>query len=111
MITAVIFFLHILFSLIVFTKKWQDENLSSGLVNLALIGILFAVGWSLTGIIAKALMEPTGFGLYFDRDTFSLTLLIIAEFFFYKMYYKDDFIEDGKERQSQQSAPSVSEKD
>jgi uncharacterized membrane protein YhdT len=96
MITALIFFGHLVFSLIVFTKKWQDEKLSSGFMNLALIGILFAVGWSISGMVAKFIMEPKGFGLYFDRDTFSLFILSIGEYFFYRMYYKDIFTEDGK---------------
>lgn len=93
MITALIFFLHLIFALIIFTKKWQDEGLSSGLLNLGLIGILFAVGWSITGIIAKLLMEPKGFGMHFDRDAFSLVLLSIGEYFFYRMYYspKENF--------------------
>ncbi|MDR3666028.1 MAG: hypothetical protein P4L35_04195 [Ignavibacteriaceae bacterium] len=89
MITALIFFGHLVFSLVVFTKKWQDENLSAGFMNIALIAILFAVGWSISGMIAKFLMEPKGFGLYFDRDTFSLVILTIGEYFFYRMYYKD----------------------
>ena len=72
MISALIFFLHIIFALVIFTKKWQNENLKSGFLNLGLIAVLFAVGWSITGIIAKALMAEKGFGLYFDRDTFSL---------------------------------------
>ena len=100
MITAFIFFVHLIFALIVFTKKWQDENTTSAFLNLGLVGILFAVGWSITGIIAKALMDTEGFGIYFDRDTFSLVLLSIAEYFFYRLYYRDLFItEDGKEKQ------------
>ena len=98
MITAFIFFSHLVFSLIVFTKKWQDENLSAGLMNLALIGILFAVGWSISGMAVKFVMETKGFGIYFDRDTFSLVILSIGEYFFYRMYYKDIFTEDGKEK-------------
>jgi uncharacterized membrane protein YhdT len=96
MIIALIFFGHLVFSLIVFTKKWQDEKLSAGFMNLALIGILFAVGWSISGMVAKLLMEPKGFGLYFDRDTFSLVILSIGEYFFYRMYYKDIITEDDK---------------
>lgn len=99
MIVALIFFSHLVFSLVVFTKKWQDENLSAGFMNLALIGILFAVGWSISGMAAKLVMEPKGFGLYFDRDTFSLVILSIGEYFFYRMYYMDIFTEDGKEKQ------------
>ena len=99
MIVALIFFSHLVFSLVVFTKKWQDENLSAGFMNLALIGILFAVGWSISGMAAKLVMEPKGFGLFFDRDTFSLVILSIGEYFFYRMYYMDIFTEDDKEKQ------------
>lgn len=100
MISAFIFFLHLIFSLIIFTKKWQDEGIGAGLMNIGLIGVLFAVGWSITSMISKAVMEPAGFGLHFDRDTFSLMLLLIAEFFFYKIYYKDTFVKKaGTEKQ------------
>ncbi len=98
MISAFIFFLHLIFALVVFTKKWQSENLKSGFLNLGLIAVLFAVGWSITGIVAKAVMDEKGLGIYFDRDTFSLTLLAIGEFFFYRIYYREP-TEDGMERQ------------
>ena len=81
--------MHFIFALIIFTKKWQEENISTALLNIALIGILFAVGWSITGIIAKLVMEPQGLGIFFDRDTFSLLLLTIGEYFFYRIYYKE----------------------
>lgn len=90
MITAFIFFAHLIFALVIFTKKWQEESVNAGLLNLALIAILFSVGWTITGIIAKLIMEPKGLGIQFDRDTFSLTLLSIAEYFFYKFYYKEE---------------------
>jgi phosphoglycerol transferase MdoB-like AlkP superfamily enzyme len=98
-IIAFIFSIHFVFSLVIFTKKWQEENLSTAFLNVALIGILFAVGWSITGIIVKLIMEPQGLGIYFDRDTFSLLLLSIGEYFFYRIYYKERPIEDGKEIQ------------
>ena len=96
MITAIIFFAHFIFLLIIFTKKWQEEGLSSAWMNIGLIGILFAVGWTATSIIAKILMVQAGFGIHFDRDTFSLTLLTILEVFFYRIYYKDTVTEDDK---------------
>jgi len=91
--------MHIIFALIVFTKKWQDENISSAFLNVGLIAILFAIGWTVTGMISQAIMSPKGFGIFFDRDAFSLTILSIAEFFFYKMYYDNLFTEDDKEKQ------------
>jgi uncharacterized membrane protein YhdT len=99
MITAIIFFAHFIFTLIIFTKKWQDEGLSAAWMNVGLIVILFAVGWTVTGMIAKILMEQEGLGIHFDRDTFSLTLLTIMEVFFYRFYYRDTVTEDGKEIQ------------
>ena len=97
MISAFIFFAHFIFLLLIFTWKWQREGISGALLNISLILILFAVGWTLTGMIAKFLMEPKGLGLYYDRDTFSLTLLTIIEFIFYKIYYKQPTA-DGKEK-------------
>ncbi|MEO8399057.1 MAG: hypothetical protein ABI550_04480 [Ignavibacteriaceae bacterium] len=99
MVIAFIFFLHFLFGLIIFTKKWQEENLTSAFLNLGLIGILFAVGWSIAGIITQNTLDPKGFGIYFDRDTITLTILVIAEFFFYKFYYSDTFTSSDKEKQ------------
>ncbi len=99
MITAIIFFAHFIFTLIIFTIKWQEEGLSSAWMNVGLIVILFAVGWTVTGMIAKILMGQEGFGIYFDRDTFSLTLLTILEVFFYRFYYRDTVTEDDTETQ------------
>ena len=99
MISAIIFFAHFIFTLIIFTKKWQDEAFSAAWMNVGLIVILFAVGWTVTGMIAKILMEQEGLGIHFDRDTFSLTLLTIMEVFFYRFYYKDTVTEDDKEKQ------------
>jgi hypothetical protein len=89
MISAFVFFLHFLFALLIFTKKWQQESLSFAFLNLGLIAILFTVGWSITGMISKLIMEPEGLGIYLTRDDFSLALLTIVEYFFYRMYYKE----------------------
>lgn len=100
MVTALIFSAHLIFILVIFTKKWQDESLSSAFTNLALIIILFAVGWSISTSIVKLLIDSKGFGIQFDADTISLTLLSIVEFFFYRFYFKEDkpVIEAGTEK-------------
>lgn len=91
MITAIIFTAHLIFILIIFTKKWQNESLQTAFVNLALIVILFSVGWSIATMILKIFVDESGLGIHFDRDTMSLTLLTLVEFFFYKIYYADEF--------------------
>jgi hypothetical protein len=106
MVTAIIFSAHLIFTLIIYTKKWQSESVSAAWLNVGLIGILFSVGWTITGMISPLIMDSKGFGILFDRDAFSLTLLIIGEFFFFRIYYKDIFTqaeaelnEAGKEKQ------------
>jgi len=99
MISAFVFFLHFLFALLIFTKKWQQESLSFAFLNLGLIAILFTVGWSITGMISKLFMEPEGIGLYLTQDDFSLALLTIAEYFFYRMYYKEPATVNDMEKQ------------
>jgi hypothetical protein len=94
MISAFIFFAHFIFLLLIFTWKWQTDGISGAFLNVSLILILFAVGWTITGMIAKLVMEPEGLGIYYDRDTFSLTLLTILEFFFYKIYYSRSTVDD-----------------
>lgn len=96
MITAIIFFVHFIFAILIFTKKWQEETIAQAWMNVGLIIILFSVGWTITGMIAKLIMNQEGLGIYFDRDTFSLVLLTIFEFFFYKFYYQSP-TEDDKE--------------
>lgn len=88
MITAFIFFAHFIFAIFIFTKKWQEDGVAQAWMNMGLIIILFSVGWTITGMIAKLVMDQDGAGVYFDRDTFSLTLLTIIEYFFYKFYYQ-----------------------
>ena len=90
MITALIFSAHLVFMLVIFTKKWQDESLGSAFINLTLLIILFAVGWSISTSVVKIFIDSKGFGIQFDSDAISLTLLSITEFFFYRFYYKDD---------------------
>ena len=90
MITALIFAIHLIFLLIVFTIKWQSDGISSALMSSSLVIILFTVGWSLISALLKIIIDKEGFGLYFDRDTMSLTLLTFLEFFFYKFYLKDN---------------------
>lgn len=91
MVIALIFLLHIAFILFAFIKRVKKESMSDALIDLVLIIIIFSIGWALTGMVSKIFWEPIGFGKHFDRDTISLFLLTVGEFFFYKIYFKDLF--------------------
>lgn len=92
MIIAFIFLLHIVFSIYIFIKKWKTDSLGGAFIDLILIIILFSIGWSISSMISKIFWEPKGFGLHFDRDAISLTILTIVEFLFYRIFYKGLFI-------------------
>ena len=98
MIFVIIFIAHFIFALTIFIKKFKSDGLSTAGMNLVLIIILFAVGWTVTTMISKLLMEPEGFGTEFNRDAFSLTLLTVIEIIFYYYYYKPIFTVDGTEK-------------
>lgn len=99
MVVAFIFLAHIIFTVFVFFKRRQKDSLSSGIIDVIFIIIIFSVGWSLSTMVSKIFWEPTGFGEHFDRDAISLTLLTIAEFLFFRVYFKDLFTtEAGKEK-------------
>jgi hypothetical protein len=89
MVIAFIFLVHILFVFYILFKRWKKESISSALIDLVLIIILFSVGWSISTMVCKLFWEPIGFGKHFDRDTISLSILTIVEFFFFRTYYKD----------------------
>ncbi len=100
MIIAIIFILHIIFTIYIFVKKFTLESLTAALLNLILIIVIFAIGWSLIALVVNLIISPAGFGKIFDRNTISLTLLTISEFFIYRIYYKDMFVSGGdKEKQ------------
>ena len=90
MISVLIFSAHLVFILIIFTFKWQNESLSTAFTNVALIIVLFAVGWSIATAVVKIFIDSKGFGIQFDADAISLTILAIVEFFFYRFYYQDN---------------------
>ncbi len=89
MVISLVFFLHLIFILIVFTRKWQSESLGSAFLNMALIIIIFSIGWSLFGMLVKMIVESEGFGTFYDRDTITLSLLTLSEAAFYRIFYKD----------------------
>ena len=100
MVIAVIFIIHLIFIFYVIYKRIKTDSASSAIIDLIFIIIVFSVGWSLSTMFCKMFWEPIGFGKYFDRDTISLTLLSIVEYFFFKFYFKDLLTTaNGKEKQ------------
>lgn len=90
MIELLIFHFHIIGALYAFTKNWQNRNILYGLLGVGIIGLIFTIGWALTGPIAQMIMPNDYKSIYFNKDTLSLVLLFIPEcLFFYFFFVKD----------------------
>jgi hypothetical protein len=90
MIELLIFHLHIIGVLYAFTKNWQTRGIKDGLLAIAIIGLMFAIGWALTGTLAYQIYPSSWDSIYFNYDTLSLVLLLIPEsIFFYHFFIKD----------------------
>lgn len=90
MIEILIFHLHIVGALYAFTKSWQSKGIKDAILAVVLIGLLFTIGWALTGTIAYAVMPNETESIYFNRDVLALTILLVPEIiFFYHFFYKD----------------------
>lgn len=90
MIPLLVFYLHIVAMAAAFTKRWQEEGMSEGVLAVFFMALIFFVGWSMTTFIMRLMMEAAGFGRFLDRDAASLLLLTVAEGIFYYFYLKSD---------------------
>ncbi|AFN75232.1 hypothetical protein MROS_2000 [Melioribacter roseus P3M-2] len=97
MTAALLMALHLIFIAYIFALKYQEESIGSAFLNVALIIILFTVGWSISSSIVKIFFDSEGISLELNADTISLILLSIAEFFFYRFYYGQKATEAGTE--------------
>ena len=88
MVALFVFYLHTIAAVYGFTDQYQEEGISAGALAVAFMGIIFSVGWSITTFILKYLIDEKGFGLYFNRDAMSLTLLTLGEAVFYYFYLR-----------------------
>jgi hypothetical protein len=90
MIPVLVFYVHIVAVTAAFTKRWQDEGLTEGVLAAFFMLVIFFVGWSMSSFIVKLIMPQEGWVTWLDRDSASLVLITLAESVFYYFYLKDD---------------------
>jgi hypothetical protein len=90
MIPLLIFYIHTIAAVWLFTKGWQDGDWKEGLLAVGFLALIFSVGWSMSTVILKLVMEERGFGIWIDRDALSLLLLAAMEaaFFYVQLRMK-----------------------
>lgn len=89
MIEVLIYYIHIAGALYAYTKSWQNGTVKDGVMAVLMIGLFFAIGWALTGTVARIVYPDALNSIYFTDDTFSLVILLIPEiYFFYHFFIK-----------------------
>ena len=97
MIELVLFYLHLILVIYVFTKYWQESAIKDGILAITVVALIFIIGWSITGTLSNILFFDSWTSLYFNRDTFSFCLLAIPEsIFFYFYFFKENKIKENK---------------
>ncbi|HRE40658.1 MAG TPA: hypothetical protein PLG90_04945 [Ignavibacteria bacterium] len=116
MIAVIIFFIHIIFAVIVFSKTYQSDSLMQAILNIAFIIILFSVGWVVSDLVVGLIISSNGYvieipvnkflqfllktsgffipnnngtGVLQPKDTISLIILTVIEIFFYRFFFKN----------------------
>jgi len=89
MIIVIIFYLHILFAVLAFTQRWQEDGLQGGFIILGFIGLIFAVSWAIAGFIIH-FVAPHGIHGLINADTLSLVILSAIEGLVYYFYFIKD---------------------
>ncbi len=97
MIPLIVFYLHIMAFVAVFTKRYQAEGVGEGFLAVFFMGLIFFVGWAMASFIMKLLMPLEGLATWFDRDAASLFLLTTAEGILYYFYFREDEKDDQKD--------------
>lgn len=115
MIPVIIFFLHTIFAVYAFCKSFQVEGLLQAFLNTGFIIILFSVGWTISDLFVGFVISPNGYvidmptskailsllkisgfftpgqgkGTLNPKDSISLIVLSIMEYYFYKFYFRE----------------------
>jgi hypothetical protein len=104
MAAAFIFLLHIIAIGYAFFSRKKAGGLSEGLLAVAFVGIVFAVGWTISTMLTNLLFTPEFFIKWYyhqtdslflrtlrkeiSRDTISLLILTLGEIGFYYLFLK-----------------------
>jgi hypothetical protein len=115
MIPVIIFYLHTIFAVYAFCKSFQVEGLLQAFLNTGFIIILFSVGWTISDLFVGFVISPNGYlidmpvnkiavsllkisgfftpgqgkGTLNPKDSISLIVLSVMEYYFYKFYFRE----------------------
>lgn len=115
MIPVIIFYLHTIFAVYAFSKSFQVEGILQAFLNTGFIIILFSVGWTISDLFVGFVISSNGYlidmptdkvylsilkisgfftpgqgkGVLNPKDSISLIVLSVMEYYFYKFYFRE----------------------
>ena len=120
MVAGFIFLLHVVASGYAFVTRRKTGGTSEGLLAVAFVGIVFAVGWTIATILTNLLFTPEFFIKWYyhqtdsfflrilrkeiSRDTISLLILTIGEIGFYYLFLKESNDEENTQKKEETDA-------
>jgi hypothetical protein len=87
MIEVIIFYLHVIFLVYIFSKTYIEENFQKAFLSSIFVVVIFTVGWTFSSFIVGMFIPDQGLTRILTKAAFSLTLLTILEMIFYKFYF------------------------
>jgi hypothetical protein len=121
MAAAYIFILHIVAAGYAFISRKKSDGLSEGLLAVAFMSIVFAVGWTISTMLTNLLFTPEFFIKWYyhqtdslllrtlrkeiNRDTISLLILSFGEVGFYYLFLKGTHEEGKKAPEEKKEGP------
>lgn len=102
MVAAIIFVIHGVAGIYAFWIRGKKAGWREGVLALAFVGVIFSVGWTLMTMLVSLVLPPEGVAEWFNRDAAALTLLTVAEGFFYYFFLRSDESDRKAPRQNQQ---------
>lgn len=89
MIPLLVFYIHIVAFTYFFVREYGREGLSAGFVTLGFLILIFSVGWTISTMIFKYIIDDAGFGIWLNRDALSLAALTLCEAVIYYFYFRE----------------------
>lgn len=125
MVAFFIFLLHAVAFAYAFVSRKKSGGLSEGFLALAFMGIVFAVGWTISTMLTNLLFTPEFFIKWYyqhtdsylmrilrqeiSRDTISLLFLTFGEVGFYYLYLAGETAEKGDNAADQGEKPGANQ--
>lgn len=121
MVAFTIFLLHTVAFIYAFVTRKKSGGLSEGLLAIAFMGIVFAVGWTISTMLTNLLFTPEFFIKWYyqhtdsfffrilrkeiSRDTISLLFLTFGEVGFYYLFLRGEICGKDSHANSSEEEP------